>query len=84
MTATSRRRFVLRIAAAGAAGCATLAIRTVGAQDWRLLRTREIREQMVAQGFDVIAQGPEALAREVDNGTPKWARLVREAGARLE
>ncbi len=49
-----------------------------------VLRTPEVRDQLVQQGFEVVAGGPEALAREVETGTPRWAQLVRSAGAKVD
>lgn len=48
------------------------------------LRQPELRAALEAQGFDVVAEPSEALARELRVGTPRWAALVRASGARVD
>ena len=42
----------------------------------------ETRRQLIAQGFDILEGGPEALARLTAAETAKWARVVEASGAR--
>ncbi len=45
------------------------------------LRERAIREQLVAQGFEIVASSPQALERELSALAPRWAKLVQASGA---
>lgn len=48
------------------------------------LREKSVREQLVAQGFEIVASSPQALAQELATLTPRWARLVQASGARVD
>lgn len=50
----------------------------------QILRNREVKNQLEAQGFDVVASTPEVLAQELQNGTPRWTQLVKRSGARVD
>lgn len=49
-----------------------------------ILRNRDVKAQLEAQGFDVVASAPEVLAQELQNGTPRWAQLVKRSGAKVD
>jgi tripartite-type tricarboxylate transporter receptor subunit TctC len=42
------------------------------------------KEQLVSQGFEIVASTPEYLAKQLSLQTPKWAKLVKDSGARVE
>jgi tripartite-type tricarboxylate transporter receptor subunit TctC len=42
------------------------------------------KEQLISQGFEIIASSPEYLAKQLAMQTPKWAKLVKDSGARVE
>jgi len=42
------------------------------------------KEQLVSQGFEIVASSPEYLAKQLALQTPKWAKLVKDSGARVE
>jgi tripartite-type tricarboxylate transporter receptor subunit TctC len=42
------------------------------------------KEQLVSQGFEIVASSPEYLAKQLTMQTPKWAKLVKDSGARVE
>ena len=42
----------------------------------------DIRRQLLAQGFDILEGGPDALAQLIASETAKWARVVQASGAR--
>jgi tripartite-type tricarboxylate transporter receptor subunit TctC len=44
----------------------------------------EVRERYAAQGADPVGAGPEAFARVIRDDLPRWARVVRESGARVD
>ena len=48
------------------------------------LETPEIRSRMVAQGADPAYLGPEAFTRFLGAEMPKWAKAVKDSGARLD
>lgn len=50
----------------------------------QILKSREVRSGLEAQGFDIVASPPEALAQELVRGTPRWTQLVKSSGARLD
>jgi tripartite-type tricarboxylate transporter receptor subunit TctC len=48
------------------------------------LDTPDIRTRMVAQGADPAYLGPEAFTQYLAGEMPKWARAVKDSGARLD
>ena len=48
------------------------------------LETPEIRNRMVAQGADPAYLGPEDFTRFLGAEMPKWAKAVKDSGARLD
>jgi tripartite-type tricarboxylate transporter receptor subunit TctC len=49
-----------------------------------VLRDQAVRDQLVNQGFEVVASSPDTLARELSMLAPRWSRLVRETGAKAD
>lgn len=66
------------------AGTPPAIIQRLNAEIVRVLNNREIRDQLVAQGFDIVGSAPEGLAREITEGTPRWAQLVKSSGAKVD
>ena len=66
------------------AGTPPAIIQRLNAEIVRVLNSREIRDQLVAQGFDIVGSAPEGLAREIAEGTPRWAQLVKSSGAKVD
>lgn len=48
------------------------------------LETPEVRTRMVAQGADPAYLGPEAFSKYLAAEMPKWAKAVKDSGARLD
>lgn len=48
------------------------------------LNERSIRDQLVQQGFEIVASSPEELAKELAVLTPRWAKLVQDSGAKVD
>ena len=49
-----------------------------------VLRTPEITERLSSQGAEAIGSTPEEFASYIKTETAKWARVVRESGAKAE
>ena len=49
-----------------------------------LIETPEIRTRMVAQGADPAFLRPEAFTKFLAAEMPKWAKAVKDSGARLD
>ena len=43
-----------------------------------------IRERLAALGYEVIALAPAQMAQLIREETRKWAKVIRESGARPE
>ena len=50
----------------------------------RILNTPEMKERLAAQGTEVRADLPEALARFMRNEIARWAKVVKQSGVKIE
>ena len=50
----------------------------------KVLAQSEARQQFASQGIDIIGGTPEQFAAYIRDETVKWARVIRESGARAE
>ena len=50
----------------------------------RLVNLPDVRQRLVAQGFDPIGSGPQAFAQYIVDETAKYANIVKEAGIKAE
>jgi len=66
------------------AGTAEEIITRVNLAIVEVLRDRPVQDQLVDQGFEVAASSPDALANELARSAPRWSRLVRETGAKVD
>lgn len=48
------------------------------------LRQPAVKDQLASQGFEIIASSPEYLAKQLATQTPKWAKLVKDSGAKVD
>jgi len=49
-----------------------------------VLGQAEIRERLAAQGYEVISTTPAQMAARIREDTKKWAKVIRDSGARPE
>jgi tripartite-type tricarboxylate transporter receptor subunit TctC len=47
----------------------------------QILRSTEVRDALVSQGYDIAASTPAVLDAELRQGTEKWLSLIRKSGA---
>ena len=50
----------------------------------RILRAPEVRDQLTAQGADIVANSPDEFAVWIRGEVRKWAGVVRDSGAKLD
>ena len=50
----------------------------------RILNTPEIKDKLAAQGTEVRADTPESFGVFIRNETARWAKVVKESGAKFE
>jgi tripartite-type tricarboxylate transporter receptor subunit TctC len=49
-----------------------------------VLRTPDVAERLSSQGADAIGSSPEEFASYIRSETLKWAKVIRESGAKAE
>jgi tripartite-type tricarboxylate transporter receptor subunit TctC len=49
-----------------------------------ILKDPEVKRQLISEGFEVIASSPKTLADYLTSSTPKWAKLVKDSGAKVD
>ena len=50
----------------------------------RILRSPDVREQLTAQGADIVGNSPDEFAAWIRGEIKKWAGVVRDSGAKLD
>jgi len=50
----------------------------------RILRQPEVDGRLTAMGIEIVGSSPDDLARHIRAETPKWARVVKQSGARVD
>jgi len=50
----------------------------------RILETAEFREKLAALGAEAVGGTPEQFAAEVRSETAKWAKVIQDAGVKVE
>jgi tripartite-type tricarboxylate transporter receptor subunit TctC len=48
------------------------------------LGSRELRERLASQGADVVGGTPEEFAKIIRSDFAKWAKVVKESGAKVD
>ena len=59
-------------------------INKLNAEIERLLRLRDVQERLTTLGFEPHRNTPEAFAQLIKSDIVKWAKVVRESGARVD
>jgi tripartite-type tricarboxylate transporter receptor subunit TctC len=49
-----------------------------------VLKTPEVRERILKQGFEIVGSTPEEFANYVKTEIPKWAKVVKASGASVD
>jgi tripartite-type tricarboxylate transporter receptor subunit TctC len=66
------------------AGTPAAVVRLINADVNALLATTEVRERFSASGADTLSMSPERFGELMRDDLAKWARVVRESGARID
>jgi tripartite-type tricarboxylate transporter receptor subunit TctC len=66
------------------AGTPTEVIERLNTTIVEVLQGRAVKDQLVDQGFEVVASSSNALAKELATLTPRWAKLVHDTGAKVD
>ena len=59
-------------------------ITRVNAEVSKALQAPDMKEKLLAQGAEAVGNSPEFFAEHIRNETAKWARVVKESGAKVE
>jgi len=59
-------------------------ISRLNAEVVRVLRAPEVRDQLTAQGADVVGNSPEEFAAWIKAEVKKWAEVVKVSGAKID
>src|SRR3989442_6193194 len=68
----------------GSAGMARETVSKLNAELVKVLNTAEMKERFAKQGTDVRAGTPESLGQWMRTEQARWARVVKESGAKFE
>ena len=68
----------------GAAGIPRDVQMKINAETQRVMAMPDVKEKLAALGLDVDTGTPEELARVIQSETGKWAKVVKESGAKAE
>jgi tripartite-type tricarboxylate transporter receptor subunit TctC len=66
------------------AGVPKEVIARINAETIRVMNLPDVREKLTALGLDVAPGSPEALNTLIQTETIKWAKVVKESGAKLD
>jgi tripartite-type tricarboxylate transporter receptor subunit TctC len=66
------------------AGTPTAIINKLNKEIVATLKQPAVKDQLTSQGFEIVASSPEYLAKQLAIQAPKWAKLVKESGAKVD
>jgi tripartite-type tricarboxylate transporter receptor subunit TctC len=50
----------------------------------KALAAPDVRERMIALGFDIVGNTPEQFAAQVKNDIGRWGKVIRDAGIKAD
>ena len=50
----------------------------------QILKDPNIKKQLISEGFEVIASSPKVLADYLQSSSPKWVKLIKDSGAKVD
>jgi tripartite-type tricarboxylate transporter receptor subunit TctC len=50
----------------------------------RILKQPEVHGRLTAMAIEIVGGSPDELARHIRSEIPKWARVVKQSGARVD
>ncbi len=50
----------------------------------RILKQPDVQERLTGLGIEIVGSSPDELARHIRAEIPKWARVVKQSGARVD
>jgi tripartite-type tricarboxylate transporter receptor subunit TctC len=68
----------------GPAGLPTAIVTRWNREVARIVRLPDMKEKFVAQGIDLVSSTPEAFAALIKAELPKWRKVVRDSGAKVD
>lgn len=66
------------------AGLSKDVLARINAETMRVMNLPDVKEKLATAGLDAAAASPESLANLIQVETAKWARVVKESGAKLD
>jgi tripartite-type tricarboxylate transporter receptor subunit TctC len=66
------------------AGTPAAIIDKLNAEINSMLKLPEVRERMAAMGAEIVGGTPKEFADHIQREIPKWAKVIRETGAKAE
>ena len=69
-------------AAVAPAGTPASIISRLNAEFVRALKSPDLQEKLATHGFEIVGNSPEQLAGQMVRQSEKWARVIRESGAK--
>ena len=49
-----------------------------------VLNQPDVRQRLTGMGIEIVGSSPDALARHIRSEIPKWAKVVKQSGARVD
>jgi tripartite-type tricarboxylate transporter receptor subunit TctC len=68
----------------GPAGIPPNIVATLGKVTFSSLETKEVRDRLFASGVEIRTAGPEEFGRFIKSEIEKWAKVVKDSGARVD
>ena len=50
----------------------------------QILKDPSVKKQLISEGFEVIASSPKVLADYLQSSSPKWVKLIKDSGAKVD